>query len=278
MLESWFPKRAFHHIPSVSSWSHACVTRNLTRAEWTRGERGLQAVRAEAAGLRANRVTRASLRFIISSHKQSTGVEVKIASLLTLCGIKYWECDSSQRKFKGRIVYRGDLVRNEDDQIMLFENIATSPTGLTALNVTLFFGMMQGHSISCGDAVQAFLQAPLDEETWVILPPELWLPQWRAKFQTGAKLCVRLLKSLHEHPLAGKLWQEFLAQRLRAMRAVELEDFPSNFLIPRENGSRLLLNICVDDLSLSGGVVIGLCIVHFGKTADYDQNRTRGIS
>ena len=30
----------------------------------------------------------------LKAQAKATGVEVKIASLLTLCGIKYWECSS----------------------------------------------------------------------------------------------------------------------------------------------------------------------------------------
>ena len=93
ILESWYPKQAFNYVPNVSSNNHACVTRNLSRAEWTRDERGIQAVQAEAAGLRANNAwsdesvtTLANLK----AQAKATGVQVKIASLLTLCGIKYW--------------------------------------------------------------------------------------------------------------------------------------------------------------------------------------------
>ena len=64
-------------------------------------------------------------------------------------------------------MYRGDLVRDQRDHIAPFENTATCPTGLIALNVTLFYGMLEGNSTSCGDAVQAFLQARLEEETWM---------------------------------------------------------------------------------------------------------------
>ena len=178
ILESWFPKQAYHHIPNVSNANHACVTKNLSRAEWTRDERGLKAVQDEAAGLRANGTCDDNSVTTLNNPKaqvKATGVQLKIASRLTLCGIKYWECPSDQWKYKGRIVYRGDLVKDQSDHIVLFENTATCPTGLTALNITLFYGMLEGNSTSCGDAVQAFLQAPLEEETWIIIGEELWL-------------------------------------------------------------------------------------------------------
>ena len=111
--------------------------------------------------------------------------------------------------------------------------------------------MMQNNSTSLADAIQAFLQAPLPEETWVVLGEELWLAEWFKTYPRGTRLCVRLLKSLYGHPLAGKLWQSYLDQRLAALNAVELEGLPSTYFI--QVGSKmLLLNTYVHDLTLSG--------------------------
>ena len=111
--------------------------------------------------------------------------------------------------------------------------------------------MIHKHAISLADAIQAFLQAPLLEETWVILGEELWLPHWFDMYPKGTKLCVKLCKSLYGHPLAGKLWQNYLNEKLAALNAVEIEGFPSNYLI--QYGSKLLLlDVYVDDLTLSG--------------------------
>ena len=178
---------------------------------------------------------------------------MKIANLLTLCRVKHWEQDISCHKYKGRIVYRGDDIRDAEGAQVVFDPIETStnPTALIALNLTLFFGMMKGNTLSLADAVQAFLQAPLLEETWVVLGEELWLPHWFDIYPKGTRLCVKLLKSLYGHPMAGKLWQSYLDERLLAMNAIQLEGFPSNYLTQR--GSKmLLLNVYVDDLTLSG--------------------------
>lgn len=143
------------------------------------------------------------------------------------------------------------MTRNESDEIVLDAGTATTPTALTALNLALFFGSCERNSITLSDAVQAFLQAFLEEETWVLFPYELWLDSWKTKRPRGSKLLVRLLKSLYGHPLAGKLWQEFLSTKLKKPGGVESELYPSNWLF-RRNGHTLLLNIYVDDLTLCG--------------------------
>ena len=176
---------------------------------------------------------------------------VKIASLHILGGIKHWEQPYEAHKYKGRIVYRGDLIRNEADEIVLYADTATTPTALVALNLALFFGSCENNTTSLSDAVQAFLQAPIEEETWVIVPYELWLESWKTKYPKETKLVVRLLRSLYGHPLAGKLWQEFLSAKLRQLGGIESELCPSNWVFQRR-GHTLLLNIYVDDLTLSG--------------------------
>ena len=64
--------------------------------------------------------------------------------------------------------------------------------------------------MSCADCVQAYLQCTLDESTWVILPFELWLPEWKQLYDPNTPLAVRLVKSLYGHPQNGNLWQKFL--------------------------------------------------------------------
>ena len=95
-----------------------------------------------------------------------------------------------------------------------------------------------------------------EEQTWLILPFELWLlDEWKAKYHSNEKICVELRRSLYGHPMAGKWWQDHLHQRLLAIGAQEIPMFPSNCLFICEldgNQYTLLLNVYVDDLSLCG--------------------------
>ena len=55
LLQSWYPHLAFKSIPSVSATQHAFVTKNLSRSEWTKDEKGVKAVLEEAQGLHMGR-------------------------------------------------------------------------------------------------------------------------------------------------------------------------------------------------------------------------------
>ena len=52
--------------------------------------------------------------------------------------------------------------------------------------------------------------------------------------------------------LSQESFGKYLNSRPKALNAVELEGFPSNFIIPRKGNKHLLLNIYVDDLTVSG--------------------------
>ena len=53
LMEAWYPSKWYSNVPSLRSTS-ALVTLNLSRSVWLRDEKGLQAVRQEALGLRQN--------------------------------------------------------------------------------------------------------------------------------------------------------------------------------------------------------------------------------
>ena len=89
----------------------------------------------------------------------------------------------------------------------------------------------------------------------MLLPFELWLPEWKQKIDPRTKLAVSLVKSLYGHPQSGNLWQVHLQKQSLAMNGVPIEQYPSNFVFrrgPRQEHT-FILNIYVDDLSLAGG-------------------------
>ena len=121
------------------------------------------------------------------------------------------------------------------------------------MTACLFFGLRPGHATSVADAVQAYLQAPIGRETWVIIPFELWLPEWKERFDPGARLVVQLRKSLYGHPESGKRWQDPLTAQLKKLGGRESAAYPSSWVFGT-GAQTLALNVYVNDLTLSGPV------------------------
>eukprot|EP00435_Cladocopium_sp_Y103_P056347 s1336_g19.t1 len=219
LLEAWYPRKWYKSVPALDSAS-ALVTLNLSRSAWLQDEKGVQAVLKEAQGLRDNGTWDDESVIPVTELRRKArqkGEKMKIAEVLTLCGIKHHEMSPEHHRYKGRIVYRGDAIRDEHHQYVLFEDTATTPTALAALNLTLWFGCMT--TLYCADCIQAYLHCDLDDKTWVILPYELWLDAWKQKYDKDTKLAVRLIRSLYGHPQAGST--------ARSTREAELIAFAS---------------------------------------------------
>lgn len=145
-------------------------------------------------------------------------------------------------------MYRGDRLLDSERHVALFRETVTTPTAIIALQITLWFGLMTDHIVTCSDAVQAFLQSWLDtgDFTLVIMASELWQEAWKKRLPASAKVCVKLKKSLYGHPKAGRWWQGFLASCLVEVGVVEMEELPSNFIFrwnPSQRGGNFILVI-----------------------------------
>ena len=91
-----------------------------------------------------------------------------------------------------------DMIKDRFNQHLFFTEAetATTPTMLAALNLTLWFGCMT--TISCADCIQAYPQCLLEGNTWVILPFELWLEEWKKIYDPFTRLAIKLIKSLYD--------------------------------------------------------------------------------
>ena len=162
IFEAWYPKQWYKHVPDLSTKS-ALVTKNLTKAQWKQDAKAIEAIKAEAAGLRANGTWLDESVIPLAQLKRqarTSGEEVKIAEVLTLAGIKHSELEEQFHRYKGRIVYRGDQIRNQSGDHILFSEseTTTTPTTIAALNLALWYGLST--TISCADCVQSAASTP----------------------------------------------------------------------------------------------------------------------
>ena len=67
------------------------------------------------------------------------------------------------KKFKGRVVFQGDRVIDQNFDAAMFQDLGSSPATMEAAKIADFFGCVPGHSLEIADAVQAYLQAEMNE-------------------------------------------------------------------------------------------------------------------
>jgi hypothetical protein len=113
------------------------------------------------------------------------------------------------RKYKGRLVFQGNEVKEENSRYAIFSELSSSPATLEASKNIDAYGMFPGNALQKADGEQAYIQAPLGGlrggvKTWARLPRDLW----PAQFHGMRGPAVPVLKAIYGHPESGGHWEE----------------------------------------------------------------------
>jgi hypothetical protein len=158
-----------------------------------------------------------------------------------------FEPGDPRRYFKFRVVFQGNNVKDQDWQVALFNEMASTPATLEASRISDIYGSFDGHSIQTRDVEQAYLQAKLEgPATYIMLPEELWTPDmYKMKCPV-----FKLEKALYGHPNSGRFWLDHCDREVaRAGFTPVSECWPCVYFEFKEN---LLLIVYVDDMKISG--------------------------
>jgi hypothetical protein len=74
------------------------------------------------------------------------------------------------RKYKGRVVFRGNDVVEENWDIAMFQELGSAPATMVAAKTCDLYGLLEGHVVENADATQAYTQSLLGgTNAWVSL-------------------------------------------------------------------------------------------------------------
>ncbi len=113
----------------------------------------------------------------VVSEARTQGKTVQFGRVHGICVEKNYELPSghASRKFKGRVVFLGNQVKNQDFEQATFMDLGNSPATIESARLCDFYGCLKGHQVSVADAVQAYIQAELGGDAcWITLPREAW--------------------------------------------------------------------------------------------------------
>ncbi len=118
-----------------------------------------------------------------------------------------------RRKWKYRIVFQGNNVKDQDWQIALFDEMSSKPATLDASRISRIYSCFPDNSIEGRDVEQAYISAEMrGTPTWIVLPEELWTPEMK-KMKCPV---VKLEKALYGHKNSGAYWQEYCDNQCQA--------------------------------------------------------------
>ena len=147
--------------------------------------------------------------------------------------------DGSIEKFKARLVADGNTQRHGVD----FDQIFATVVKMSTLRIVLALAATHDWGLWQLDVRQAFIQADVDEELYMRVPPHL--PSTDAD---GDQLVCKLKKSLYGLKQAARTWASALRDTLLQFGFMQCTVDTCVYKFTRQDGAILLLCVYVDDL------------------------------
>ena len=94
---------------------------------------------------------------------RTNGRKVHFASLIDTCHLKNAELDAKHQKYKGRVVLRGEIVKDDSGSYAVFTEQGSSASQMTAAKVMDFISRLPGCAGPAADAVSAYTQVKMED-------------------------------------------------------------------------------------------------------------------
>ena len=140
---------------------------------------------------------------------RTKGVKVHFASLIG--HLKNAELEAKHQKYKGRVVLRGDIVKDDSGSYAVFTDQKSSASQMTTAKVMDIISRLPGFDGHAADAVSAFSQVKMEDAHKLLKIPKsegpdirIRLPRqkWPESWSSIEDPVVPLEKNLYGHPLA----------------------------------------------------------------------------
>ena len=94
---------------------------------------------------------------------RTKGSKVHFASLMDICHLKNAELETKHQKYKGRVVFRGDIVKDDSGSYAVFTEQGSSASQMTAAKIMDSISRLPGCAGQAADAVSAYTQVKMED-------------------------------------------------------------------------------------------------------------------
>ena len=187
---------------------------------------------------------------------KTSGATVHFASLMDICHLKNVELEAKHQKYKGRVVLRGEIVKDNSGSYAVFTEQGSSASQVTAAKIMDIISRLLGCDGHAADAVSACTQVKMEDahKLWKIprseCPDILDLSTTTNGLSHGPvskTQSVPLERNLYGHPLARLFWERHFKKILLKHGWEKIPNWECLF-VHREKG--LFLSVYMDDLKI----------------------------
>ena len=94
----------------------------------------------------------------VINEARTEGAKVHFASLMDICHLKNAELEAKHQKYKGRVVLRGDIVKDNSGSYAVFTEQGSSASQMTAAKIMDIISRLPGCDGQAADAISAYTQ------------------------------------------------------------------------------------------------------------------------
>ena len=108
-------------------------------------------------------LTKVRSKRVVIDEARTTGAKVHSASLMDICHLKNAELEAKHQKYKGRVVLRADIVKDDSGSYAVFAEQGSSTSQMTAVQVMDIVTRLPGCAGQAADAVFAYTQVKMED-------------------------------------------------------------------------------------------------------------------
>ena len=132
-------------------------------------------------------LTKVRIKKDVIDEAKTAGATVHFASLMDICHLKNAELEAKHQKYKGRVVLRGDTIKDDSGSYAVFTEQRSSASQKTAAKIMDIISRLLGCDGQAADAVSAYTQVKMEDahnlfkipksecpDIWIRLPRHKW--------------------------------------------------------------------------------------------------------
>ena len=120
-----------------------------------------------------------------------SGATVHFASLMDTCHLKNAEFEAKHQKYKGRVVLRGDNVKDNSGSYAIFTEQGSSASQTTAAEVMDIISRLPGCDGPAADAMSAYTQTEMEYAPKLLINYKIGMSRHLDSFATTPQIMVQ---------------------------------------------------------------------------------------